>query len=160
MWACTTCGHTQAKWSGSCNECKSWNSFIEEVVQKKVGVRFSHNEKKAAKPVKLSEITTDEFFRLKTNIMEFDRLLGGGLVSGSLTLVAGDPGIGKSTLMLQISNALAVNGLKVLYICGEESAEQTSLRAKRLNINSENLYLLTIFPIAARPEYLLPRRLG
>lgn len=93
------------------------------------------------KPKKISEIEVSESHRLKTGISELDNLLGGGLVAGSLTLIAGEPGIGKSTLVLQLSNALAKTK-KVLYVCGEESLEQTTLRAKRLKIESENLYLL------------------
>jgi DNA repair protein RadA/Sms len=142
VWICSECGHNQSKWSGSCVKCNTWNSFAKDVVFIEKKKRFL-TEKVKSKPIKISDIKTDAFFRIKTNITEFDRLLGGGLVSGSLLLVGGAPGIGKSTLMLQISNALAKNDLKVLYICAEESPQQTSLRAKRINVNCENLYLLS-----------------
>ncbi len=132
----------QTKWTGNCSICQKWNTFVEEVELTEKGNRFELGHKKAL-PMRIREIENVEFKRLLTGMGEFDRLMGGGIVKGSLTLVGGDPGIGKSTLMMQISHLLASQGLTVLYICGEESVEQTSLRAKRLNINDEQLYLLS-----------------
>ncbi len=143
IWSCSECGHTQAKWTGSCTMCKKWNTFVEEVDTPESFERFAACSEKAAKPMRISEVDHVEFKRMKTGMEEFDRLMGGGIVRGSLTLVGGDPGIGKSTLMLQISDQLATQGLTVLYVCGEESVAQTSLRAKRLGIKSEGLYLLS-----------------
>jgi DNA repair protein RadA/Sms len=137
---CKECGHTQSKWAGSCFSCNSWNSFVEEKIfddKKKRNVKEG-----IAKPVLLKDVDILNFARLKTDVEEFDRLLGGGIVKGSLLLVGGAPGIGKSTLMLQISAALVKKKLKVLYVCGEESIEQTSIRAKRLNIEGGEIYLL------------------
>jgi DNA repair protein RadA/Sms len=142
IWACRECGHSQLKWTGSCPSCKNWNTLVEEqpIQEEK---RFESKKTEKTKAVRLSEVNASEYKRMQTRMGELDRLLGGGLVEGSLILVGGEPGVGKSTLMLQIANALASQGLLVLYICGEESAEQTSLRAKRLNINDQNLYLLS-----------------
>jgi len=142
IYSCSECGHSQPKWSGQCFQCQSWNTFTEEIqfVEKK---KFESHEVKTVKPVRVNEVIAQEKPRLKTHLIEFDRLLGGGIVPGSLTLVGGDPGIGKSTLLLQTSQALAKQGLTVLYVCGEESIDQTSLRARRLEVNSEQLYLLS-----------------
>lgn len=142
LWSCTECGHTQTKWTGSCSMCKNWNTFVEEVDLPQAQ-RFEATSEKAAQPMRIREIKEVRFKRLLTGIDEFDRLMGGGIVAGSLTLVGGDPGIGKSTLMMQLSQSLASQGLTVLYICGEESVEQTSLRAQRIGVGSENLYLLS-----------------
>lgn len=144
VWCCKECGAKQVKWAGSCSICKEWNTLVEEVEVSQQGVRFDAACKtKIAQPVRVSEVERGEFKRLQTGLVEFDRLLGGGIVPGSLTLIGGDPGVGKSTLMLQISQALAKQGLIVLYVCGEESTEQTALRAERLKVGSENLYLLS-----------------
>jgi DNA repair protein RadA/Sms len=141
VWGCKECGHTQIKWTGSCGGCHSWNSLVEEIsiIEKKE--RFEG--KKPAKPLRIPEVGDVSIKRLKTSMGELDRLLGGGIVEGSLMLVAGEPGVGKSTLMLQIANCIAAQGFKVLYICGEESVEQTSLRARRLGINHANIYLFS-----------------
>lgn len=143
LWSCSECGHSQTKWSGNCATCKQWNTFVEEVDVPQSGQRFSAGSEKAAKPMRIRDVEKVEFKRMQTGIVEFDRLMGGGIVSGSLSLVGGDPGIGKSTLMMQISDALAKQGLMVLYICGEESVEQTSMRAQRLGVSSDNVYLLS-----------------
>lgn len=139
-WSCTECGHTQSKWTGSCSVCQKWNTFIEEVVEK--DRRFEALSDKAAQPMRVREVESLSFRRLMTQMNEFDRVLGGGIVAGSLTLIGGDPGIGKSTLMMQAAQQLAQQGLTVLYVCGEESVEQTSLRARRLGVQSDHLYLL------------------
>jgi len=141
VWYCSSCGHKAAKWLGQCPSCSEWNSFSEEVEIK--SQRFEAQALSVAKPVRLKEVSQAAPKRVVTGIKECDRLLGGGIVPGSLSLIGGDPGIGKSTLMLQLSNALAETGLTVLYVCGEESAAQTSMRAKRLNIYSDNLLLLS-----------------
>ena len=144
VWCCNECGAKQVKWAGSCSMCKQWNTLVEEVETSRASVRFDAACKtQVAQPVRVNEVEIGEFRRLQTGLVEFDRLLGGGIVPGSLTLIGGDPGVGKSTLMLQISQALAQQGLTVLYVCGEESTEQTSLRAERLKVGSENLYLLS-----------------
>jgi len=142
LWSCSECGHTQTKWTGSCSMCQNWNTFVEEI-ELPQAQRFEAASEKAAQPMRIREIKEVQFKRLQTGINEFDRLMGGGIVAGSLTLVGGDPGIGKSTLLMQLSQSLASQGLTVLYICGEESVEQTSLRAQRIGVNSENLYLLS-----------------
>lgn len=147
VWSCQECGHKQAKWSGSCSVCQQWNTFVEEIQAAVKEARYAATPTQTAQPVALQGIQIAPVRRLSTAMSEIDRLFGGGIVTGSLTLLGGDPGIGKSTLMLQISHALAIQGLTVLYVCGEESVEQTSLRAKRLKIEAQSLYLLseTIF---------------
>lgn len=143
VWCCNECGHKQFKWTGQCSQCSQWNSFHEEVELKEGTKRFEAQKQDAAKAVRVTEVNLTEAPRLRTQIGEFDRLIGGGVVVGSLTLVGGDPGIGKSTLLLQVSSSLAKQGFVVLYICGEESVAQTSMRAKRLGIDQENLLLLS-----------------
>jgi DNA repair protein RadA/Sms len=142
VWYCSECGHKQLKWSGQCPQCTQWNTLQEEVELTQAQQRFESQSITHSRPMRLKEIKIGETHRIHTHIGEFDRLLGGGLVPGSLTLVGGDPGIGKSTLLLQLSFALAKQGLIVLYVCGEESVEQTSMRAKRLGIDTDNLLLL------------------
>lgn len=143
IWCCKECGHSQVKWTGSCSVCQKWNTFVEEVEVEDKGKRFDSNLNTPSKPLRIKEIKDTDFRRISTGIGEFDRILGGGIVLGSLSLLGGDPGIGKSTLMLQMAQKLAEQGLTVLYICGEESVEQTSLRASRLNVQSDFLYLLS-----------------
>jgi len=143
VWYCSNCGHKQVKWAGQCTQCSSWNTFAEEVEITGVTRRFEAQSVAPSRPVKLKEISQVDTPRIKTFIEEYDRLIGGGQVPGSYTLVGGDPGIGKSTLMLQLAFAFAKQGLIVLYVCGEESVEQTSLRANRLGVDSDNLYLLS-----------------
>ena len=133
IWACSECGHSQPKWSGMCPTCKKWNTIIEELLVVDKKKRF-YSEEKTQKPIPITDIESVDIVRQKTNLSEFDRLMGGGIVKGSLTLVGGAPGIGKSTLMLQTALGFAKQGLTVLYVCGEESKEQTYMRAKRLNV--------------------------
>jgi DNA repair protein RadA/Sms len=142
VWYCSGCGHKQNKWSGQCPTCQTWNS-LEEEVELSVPPRFSAQPTQSSRPVRLKEVKPSETPRIMTQIGEFDRLIGGGVVSGSLSLIGGEPGIGKSTLMLQLAQAFAQRGLTVLYVTGEESIEQTSLRAQRLGIESDNLLLLS-----------------
>lgn len=143
VWFCADCGNKQFKWLGQCPGCTAWNTFHEEVELPTSSKKFESQAFNQSKPVRIKEVAIGETPRLPTGIHECDRLLGGGIIRGSLTLVGGDPGIGKSTLMLQLSNALALRGFVVLYVCGEESVEQTSMRAKRLGVDSENLFLLS-----------------
>ncbi len=138
-WYCKECGHKEPKWSGQCVSCKEWNTFHEE---QEVVPRFESQLSMPSKPVRVNEVPPDQNTRMQTHMKELDRLLGGGLTVGSLSLVGGEPGIGKSTLLMQASNAIARQGLVVLYVCGEESVAQTSQRARRLGISSENLLLL------------------
>lgn len=159
FWSCSGCGHRQAKWTGSCPICHEWNTLAQEVEVVDQKRRFEMADKQPAQPMRLKDIKRGEFRRIQTGLQEFDRVLGGGLVPGSLILLGGDPGMGKSTLMLQISHALAAQGLTVLYICGEESVEQTSLRAERLKIAGESLFLLNethFSQIKAQIEKLKP----
>jgi DNA repair protein RadA/Sms len=142
IWYCSECGQKQHKWAGQCPSCNQWNTFQEELEISSLPRRFEAQSSNASRPIKLNEVKLQETPRILTNISECDRLVGGGFVPGSLTLVGGDPGIGKSTLLLQLSHSFAKQGLVVLYICGEESVEQTSLRAHRLNIQTDHLLLL------------------
>ncbi|MFA7636743.1 MAG: DNA repair protein RadA [Monoglobales bacterium] len=139
VYMCQQCGYSSPKWLGKCSECGSWNSMVEEVIlpEKKSGMTASGEVKVS----KLSEITVSSGERFKSGIAEFDRVLGGGLMRGSLVLVGGDPGIGKSTLMLQAAKNLAENR-KVLYVSGEESDTQVKIRADRLGLSSDGLYFL------------------
>ena len=135
VWSCLECGTPHPKWTGACTGCGKWNTLVEDVPS-------PLSEPSSAKPVALGKIEHEEFPRQETELPEFDRLLGGGVVKGSLTLVGGAPGIGKSTLMLHLAHAFAQKGLIVLYVCGEESAQQTGLRAERLGIKGDNIFLL------------------
>ena len=141
MFFCQNCGHEESKWLGQCPACKEWNTFAEEkVVISKAGTGKSILRE--AEVVTLSSVSTEQEDRLKTKIEELDRVLGGGIVFGSLVLVGGDPGIGKSTLLLQVCRQLAEDQKKVLYISGEESVKQIKLRADRMGEFNDNLLLL------------------
>jgi len=141
-WICQSCGAEAPKSLGKCPDCGAWGSFVEEVVAQSspsaevLGVFNSV-------PCKINEIEISNEFRFPTGMEEFDRVLGGGIVQGSIILLAGDPGIGKSTLLLQTTGFLSGNGKKVLYVSAEESTSQIKLRAQRLGINAGNLYLFT-----------------
>ena len=141
---CQNCGHESPKWMGQCPGCKEWNTFVEELVStaslKKSGVSAGVGVRQ--EPMELSRIEMNEEDRILTGIRELDRVLGGGIVPGSLTLVGGDPGIGKSTLLLQMCRFLAGDGHKVLYISGEESLKQIKMRAERIGTFNDNLLLL------------------
>ena len=139
IFFCQNCGHEESKWLGQCPMCKEWNTFVEEkMTSTKASVA---KERKHAEIVTLNSISTDEDERMKTDIEELDRVLGGGIVPGSLVLVGGDPGIGKSTLLLQVCQKLSAKGRKIIYISGEESLKQIKLRANRMGEFTENLYL-------------------
>ena len=139
---CQSCGYQSPKWMGKCPSCGSWNSFAEEVVQKKkAGTSWVHSEKvRAPKPVKITEVEQKDQVRLNTGDEELNRILGGGLVPGSIILLGGEPGIGKSTLMLQL--ATKSMRMKVLYVSGEESEQQIRMRAGRIGIQNEECYVL------------------
>ena len=140
---CKDCGYESPKWMGRCPGCGEWNTMNEEVeiVRKGPRATFQHTEHVQQKAVPITAIETDDEPRVGTDLEELDRVLGGGIVPGSLILTAGDPGIGKSTLLLQVSSLLANQNRRVLYISGEESIRQTKLRAERLGVKSAELYI-------------------
>ena len=143
VFFCQECGYESSKWLGQCPGCKAWNSFVEEPVKVTAkGKRVTMGVREDSKPIALSEIDLKEEDRLTTDIAELDRVLGGGIVAGSLTLVGGDPGIGKSTLLLQVCQRLAAKQVDVLYISGEESLRQIKLRAERIGTFDNHLKLL------------------
>ena len=141
VFFCQSCGYESPKWLGQCPGCREWNTFAEEIIEKKSAGKVQR-ERAAAGPVCLSSIETKEEERITTRFPELDRVLGGGIVPGSLVLVGGDPGIGKSTLLLQVCQKLAADGHSVLYISGEESLKQIKLRAARIGSFSDKLQLL------------------
>ena len=145
VFFCQNCGHEESKWLGQCPACKEWNTFVEEKVTVSRGSTSAASEagkERASKVVTLSSVSVEEDERIRTGIAELDRVLGGGIVQGSLVLVGGDPGIGKSTLLLQVCQRLSDAGKNVLYISGEESLKQIKLRADRMGRFSDSLYLL------------------
>lgn len=148
VFICSSCEFESPKWMGKCPNCGAWNSFVEDVVEsepaskKQQEVRQRGSVGKKGRAVPVDQIEEDTFIRSKTGLGELDRVLGGGLVRGSVVLLTGEPGIGKSTLLLQISGILGKKR-KVLYVSGEESAGQIKLRAKRLGVAGENLFVLT-----------------
>jgi DNA repair protein RadA/Sms len=143
VWYCQSCGTKHVRWSGQCSGCQGWNCLQEEAETTSKPAYESVVTKLPQKPLRLSEIQNRPLIRNSCNIKEFDRLIGGGIVPGSLMLLGGDPGIGKSTLSLQLALQCAQQKKTVLYVSGEESLEQTSMRAKRLDVNSEYLYFLS-----------------
>jgi len=143
-FVCQSCGYEAPKWLGKCPGCQEWNTFVEErIIEGKVPERDLLGFEAEAVPISIAEIASEERGRLRIGIGEFDRVLGGGIVFGSVILVGGDPGIGKSTLLLQVMNCLASKGRKVLYISGEESLQQTKMRAERLGIFSDQLFVVS-----------------
>jgi len=141
-FCCQSCGYESPKWLGRCPGCGEWNSFVEEieVISKSRGV-FQHSEASSQKAVPIVSIETQEEQRFETSMVELNRVLGGGIVPGSLVLIGGDPGIGKSTLLMQLSADLSNRGHRVLYVSGEESLKQTRLRASRLGVQSKELFI-------------------
>ncbi|WP_050698112.1 DNA repair protein RadA [Anaeromassilibacillus senegalensis] len=143
VYRCTECGFESAKWYGKCPGCGQWNCMTEEI--KEVAPQrssLSASNRSSTRPVAINNIDTTEEARYHTGLTELDRVLGGGIVKGSLILISGEPGIGKSTILLQICEYLG-QSLRILYVSGEESSRQIKLRATRLGVNSENLYILT-----------------
>ena len=150
VYICTSCGANSPKWIGKCPSCGEWNTYQEELIQAKVSV----------KPKLLKDIETNNYHRIKTRDEELDRVLGGGIVPGSVILVGGQPGIGKSTLMLQIAMQLDVN---VLYVSGEESEEQIKLRANRINQDNGKCYIYSetdVTAILRQVEEIQPSMIG
>ena len=139
---CQNCGAEHAQWQGQCNSCKSWNTLIEEVIEKEtLALQWSEtNSNRIQNAIPINEVDTDKIPKIKTNDRELDRVLGGGLVPGAVILLGGEPGIGKSTLLLQLSLSL---NKKVLYVSGEESHQQIKLRADRIGLNTDSCYLLS-----------------
>jgi len=141
VFFCSSCGHESAKWLGRCPGCGEWNTLVEQKVTPTRG--GGRTQREPRRPVPLGSIEADERERVVTGIGELDRALGGGIVPGAVVLVGGDPGIGKSTLLLQVSAALADSGESVLYVSGEESQSQLRMRARRLGIDSERILVLS-----------------
>ena len=141
VFRCTECGADQPKWGGRCDSCGAWNSLVEEPVGRKVG-RLEGWKETAAIPVQLSNLQTTSVARYRTGLAEFDFVLGGGIVPGSVTLVGGEPGIGKSTLLMQCAARLESQGVATLYVSGEESPEQLRLRADRLTEDAGGIHVL------------------
>ncbi|MDH8679893.1 DNA repair protein RadA [Fusibacter bizertensis] len=141
-YVCQACGAVSPKWLGKCIECGAWNTFVEEIEVKNEKTQ-SLNIGGDSKPQKIKDVAFDKEERYSTKMNELDIVLGGGLVKGSLILVGGDPGIGKSTLLLQVASNLSAQGRLVLYVSGEESVKQTKLRAQRLSVDSDSLYIVS-----------------
>jgi DNA repair protein RadA/Sms len=141
LFFCQNCGTQHLKWQGQCSSCREWNTLVEEIVQKpKEKTGYVNKDKRCPKPLRISEIDYSEERRLATADGEFNRVLGGGIVPGSMVLLGGEPGIGKSTLLLQISLFLKH---RILYVSGEESQQQIKMRAERINPNPADCYILT-----------------
>lgn len=151
VFVCSECGYQSPKWLGKCPSCGEWNTMNEEAEQTSTNGKSLSKAATVSKIMSLDEITADVEKRISTGIKEFDRVLGGGIVYGSLTLISGDPGIGKSTILLQICQHLGKNH-KVLYVSGEESANQIKMRANRLNVTTDNLFILTQTDVAVIVE--------
>lgn len=142
-YVCTACGFTSPKWLGKCPDCGQWGSVVEEVVAPETKYRVASEGFSASKPVSLADVSESASERTRCGIGEFDRVMGGGVVPSSATLIGGDPGIGKSTVLLQVASGLAREGRTVLYVSGEESEAQVKLRASRLGVASEGIYLMS-----------------
>jgi DNA repair protein RadA/Sms len=159
IYVCQSCGYQAPKWLGRCPGCMEWSTLVEEFAE--TGTRRAPSYA-MGEPQTITSISLDPQLRLKTGIAEFDRTLGGGLVPGSLILIGGDPGIGKSTLVLQVAAILSGTGIKALYLSGEESPQQIKIRAERLSVQSKNLYILSgtcIEQLFERIETLKPNLL-
>ena len=144
IFFCQNCGYESSKWMGQCPGCHEWNTFVEEPSGGSRGRSNSGSSRKGAinRPILLKDVSMEENSRTATGLPEFDRVLGGGIVKGSMVLIGGDPGIGKSTILLQVCTNLAKKGQKILYVSGEESLAQIKMRALRVGEAGENLYLL------------------
>lgn len=141
LFICQSCGQEYSRWAGKCESCGEWNTIQEESGQERFSkISFKNQNEKYSKPKPITEIQEADYKRIPTGFQELDHVLGGGIVPGSLTLIGGEPGVGKSTLILEISKNLSKSG-KVLYVSGEESAGQISLRARRMGIDSKNIFI-------------------
>ena len=138
---CQECGYQSSSWLGRCPECGKWNTFVEEMVKSAAPAAKTATTVAKATPKRIQEVTYGETKRIPTHCNEFDRVLGGGIVPGSLLLLGGEPGIGKSTLLLQ--TALAIHDRRLLYVSGEESEQQIKMRADRIGINTESCYVVS-----------------
>ncbi|MBM3250016.1 MAG: DNA repair protein RadA [Candidatus Omnitrophica bacterium] len=164
VFSCQNCGYQSPKWLGRCPDCNSWNSFVEEDYSAPAAKTKERSALYKDEPVLLKDVEVREDHRLKTGISELDRVLGGGIVKGSVILIGGDPGVGKSTISLQVSNQLTKKDATVLYVSGEESVAQTKLRAKRLGspgignlyiVNQTDLSLITEYINKLKPEAVI-----
>jgi DNA repair protein RadA/Sms len=159
IFVCQNCGYKAPKWLGRCSDCGAWNSLVEELTERD----HRDREKRQSfldRPQRIDTVAIDKNVRDRTGMSEFDRTLGGGVVPGSLVLIGGDPGIGKSTLILQVAQRLAQQGLRTLYISGEESVQQIKMRAQRISADSSELYLLSgtcLEDLIDRLDELAPR---
>ena len=169
IYVCQNCGRQERKWLGKCPDCSEFNSFVEEKfrpspqpvgkVSSASAARLAVNSFREVKPISYTQIESQDDARASSGIAEFDRVLGGGIVPGSLVLIGGAPGIGKSTLIIQVADKLSVNNSRILYVSGEESERQIKMRGERLGLNAENLYLLpetNLENILAEVEKLQP----
>ena len=164
IFVCQNCGNQSRKWLGQCPDCGEWNTFVEERFRAtQPSAAASFGSLRTASPVAYSEIESQDDSRISSGIEEFDRVLGGGIVAGSLVLIGGAPGIGKSTIVIQMADKLCRNGTKVLYVSGEESERQIKMRGERLGVAAEKLFLLPETNLHAilgeteklRPDYLI-----
>ncbi len=166
QYQCDACGATLPKWAGQCSECRAWNTLIEVVIEATSNIKSFRNRDHITAPAEVSfldAVDAEQSSRLATGMAELDRAVGGGLATGSVTLIGGDPGIGKSTLLIQMLSVLGKEGVKTLYVSGEESAQQISLRARRLDLALDKISLLTennlerILSVASseRPEVMV-----
>ncbi|HEX8853862.1 MAG TPA: DNA repair protein RadA, partial [Pyrinomonadaceae bacterium] len=148
VYVCQSCGHQSRKWLGKCPDCGEWNSLVEERARAAAGKGGGRAPGRGGftlrevKPVAFGDIESQDDVRIPSGITEFDRVLGGGIVPGSLVLIGGDPGIGKSTLLLEVADKLSAQGARVLYVSGEESERQIKMRGERLGVEAANVYLL------------------
>ena len=157
VYICSECGYENPKWSGKCPQCNSWNTMNEEVIKTSSQGVKTQSSIKSGVAVKVNEISYENEHRIMTNIPELDRVIGGGIVKGSVSLISGDPGIGKSTILLQICNNIS-SDVNVLYVSGEESAIQLKLRANRLGVSGDNLKIMTETDAEAVCEYIKTER--
>lgn len=152
-YVCSECGYSSPKWSGQCPACRSWNTLNEEIIEAKKSANSVVKMSVSVSSCPVSQITTDDEIRYDTGIGELNRVLGGGLVKGSVVLLSGDPGIGKSTILMQTCGELS-NNKRILYVSGEESSKQLKLRAERLSVNSDGLLIMTETDIESICEYI------
>ena len=160
VYVCTSCGYEAAKWNGKCPSCNEWNTFELQVQVQAApakNLKAAPSAVPAAAPLRISEIDIESEVRYHTGLQEFDRVLGGGLVKGSINLLSGDPGIGKSTLLLQICEYIGQEH-SILYVSGEESVRQLKLRAQRLGVESENLYIISQTDVDAIIQTILVQK--